>query len=165
MTAKTTGEGLPVPGPGRDSAYSPEMNDAARKLALLGLNDEELAAFFGVHVSTYYRWKKEFPAFHEAVNAGKVIADANVAESLYKRATGEFVVVEKMHVNKMTGEATAVKLTQYVPGEASAAMNWLKNRRRQDWQDKVDHNHSGSIEVSTKEQRDAAVAAATRADT
>lgn len=165
MTAKTTGKGLPVPGPGRDSQYSPEMNDAARKLALLGLNDEEMATFFGVHVSTYYRWKAENPAFHEAVNAGKVIADANVAESLYKRATGEYVIIEKMHVNKQTGEASAVKLTHYVPGESGAAMNWLKNRRRQDWQDKVDVNHSGSIETTSKEQRDAAVAAASRADT
>jgi hypothetical protein len=162
MTAKTTGEGLPIPGPGRDSAYSPEMNDMARKLALLGLTDEEMATFFGVHVSTYYRWKNENPAFHEAVNAGKLIADANVAESLYKRATGEHVQVEK--VIKKDGVHEVIKVMTYIPGEAGAAMNWLKNRRRQDWQDKVDHSHSGTIELTTKEQRDAAVAAATRAD-
>lgn len=165
MTEKTTGQGLPVPGPGRSSDYSPEMNDAARKLALLGLTDEEMATFFGVHVSTYYRWKKEIPAFHEAVNSGKVIADANVAESLYKRATGEHVHVEKVVKNPQTGEHQVIKVLSYVPGEAGAALNWLKNRRRQDWQDKVDHNHSGAIEVTSKEQRDAAVAAATRADT
>lgn len=165
MTAKTTGEGLPVPGPGRDSLYTPEMNDAARKLALLGLTDEEMATFFGVHVSTYYRWKAENPAFHEAVNAGKVIADANVADSLYKRATGEHVQIEKVVKNAKTGEHSTIKVMTYIPGEASAAMNWLKNRRRQDWQDKVDHSHSGSLEITSKEQRDAAVAAATRADT
>lgn len=162
MTQKTTGAGLPIPGPGRDSAYSPEMNDMARKLALLGLTDEELATFFGVHVSTYYRWKAENPAFHEAVNAGKIIADANVAESLYKRATGEHVQIEK--VVKKDGVHEVIKVMTYIPGEAGAAMNWLKNRRRQDWQDKVDVNHSGSIDTSSKEQRDAAVAAASRAD-
>lgn len=155
---------LPVPGPGRDSLYDPSMNDAVRKLALLGLTDEEMAAFFGIHVRTFHRWKDEYPAFCHSLNEGKTIADANVAESLYKRATGEFVVVEKMHVNKQTGEASTVKLTQYVPGEAGAAMNWLKNRRRQDWQDKVDHSHSGTIELVSKEQRDAAVAAAIRAN-
>lgn len=163
MTKRTTGKGLPVPGPGRDSAYSPEMNDMARKLALLGLTDEEMATFFGVHVSTYYRWKADNPAFHEAVNAGKIIADANVAESLYKRATGEHVQIEK--IVKKDGVHEVIKVMTYIPGEAGAAMNWLKNRRRQDWQDKVDVNHSGSIETTSKEQRDAAVAAAARADT
>lgn len=155
--------GLPVPGPGRDSIYDPSMNDMARKLALLGLTDEEMAKFFGVHVSTFYTWKRENSALHEAVNAGKIVADANVAESLYKRATGEHVQIEK--VVKREGVHEVIKVMTYIPGEAGAALNWLKNRRRGDWQDKVDHNHSGTIEVSTKEQRDAAVAAATRADT
>lgn len=155
---------LPVPGPGRDSDYDPSMNDAARKLALLGLTNEEMAEFFGVHVSTFYRWMAANSAFREAVHAGKVIADANVAESLYKRATGEHVEIEKVVKNAQTGEHTTIKVMTYIPGEAGAAMNWLKNRRRQDWQDKVDHSHSGTIELTSKEQRDAAVAAATRAD-
>lgn len=151
-----------IPGPGRDSLYDPSMNDQARKLALLGLNDEEMSKFFGVSPQTFYNWQHENPAFFEAVQAGKVVADANVADSLYKRATGEHVEIEK--VVKRDGQHEVIKIKTYIPGEAGAAMNWLKNRRRQDWQDKVDHNHTGSIEVSTKEQRDAAVAAATRAD-
>lgn len=162
MTQKTTGDGLPVPGPGRDSAYSQEMNDAARKLALLGLTNAEMATFFGIDERTFYRWMNEEPAFRQAVNDGKVIADANVAESLYKRATGEHVQIEK--IVKKDGVHEVIKVMTYIPGEAGAAMNWLKNRRRQDWQDKVDVNHSGSIDTSSKEQRDAAVAAASRAD-
>lgn len=156
---------LPVPGPGRNSDYDPSMNDAARKLALLGLTNEEMAEFFGVHVSTFYRWQADNPALREAVLSGKTIADANVAESLYKRATGEHVQLEKVVKNPSTNEYEIIKYMSYVPGETGAAMNWLKNRRRQDWQDKVDHNHSGTIELTSKEQRDAAVAAAARADT
>lgn len=155
---------LPVPGPGRDTLYDPAMNDMARKLALLGLVDEEMAKFFGVHVSTYYRWQEQNPAFREAVNEGKVVADANVADSLYKRATGEHVEIEKVVKNRETGEHAVIKVKSYIPGEAGAALNWLKNRRRQNWQDKVDLNHSGAIDVTTKEQRDASVAAASRAD-
>jgi DNA-binding XRE family transcriptional regulator len=152
------------PGPGRDSLYDPSMNDMARKLALLGLTDEEMARFFGVSTQTYYNWQKEFPAFFEAVQEGKVVADANVADSLYKRATGEHVEIEKAYRNKMTGEVEIIKIKQYIPGESGAALNWLKNRRKENWRDKVEHEHSGSIDVTTKEQRDAAVAAATRAD-
>lgn len=156
--------GLPVPGPGRDSLYDPSMNDMARKLALLGLTNKEMATFFGVSEQTFYNWQKQFPAFFEAVQEGKLVADANVADSFYKRATGEHVEIEKVYRNKTTGEFETVKIKQFIPGEASAALNWLKNRRKENWRDKVDHEHSGSIELTAKEQRDAAVAAAIRAD-
>lgn len=151
-------------GPGRESLYDPSMNDQARKLALLGLTDAELAAFFGVDPRTIYNWYKEFPAFFQSVQEGKVVADANVADSLYKRATGEHVEIEKAYRNKTTGDVELVKIKQFIPGESGAALNWLKNRRKENWRDKVEHEHSGSLEVTTKEQRDAAVAAATRAD-
>lgn len=154
---------LPVPGPGRDSDYDPSMNDQVRKLALLGLTNEELAEFFGIHVSTFYRWQAENSAFREAVNEGKTIADANVADSFYKRATGEHVQIEKI-VKQPDGRHEVLKVMTFIPGDASAALNWLKNRRSMNWRDKVDHNHSGSIDLVTKEQRDAAVAAATRAN-
>ncbi|MCE5181661.1 MAG: antitoxin Xre-like helix-turn-helix domain-containing protein [Armatimonadia bacterium] len=139
------------------------MNDQARKLALLGLTNEEMAEFFGVSERTLYRWLADEPAFCQAVNDGKTVADANVADSLYKRATGEHVQMEKV-VKGPDGQHAAIKYMTYIPGDAGAALNWLKNRRRQNWQDKVDHNHSGTIDLVNKEQRDAAVAAAIRAD-
>lgn len=141
---------LPVPGPGRDSEYDPSMNDQVRKLSLLGLTNEELAEFFGVHVSTFYRWQADNSAFREAVNEGKTIADANVADSFYKRATGEHVQLEKVVKNPQTGEHTVIKYMTFIPGDAGAALNWLKNRRRKDWQDKVDHNHTGQLDVVTR---------------
>ena len=55
------GHGLP--GPGRQSLYDPSMNEQARKLALLGLTDGEIAEFFGVDESTINNWKISHPAF------------------------------------------------------------------------------------------------------
>lgn len=135
------------PGPGRTSDYDPAMNDTARKLALLGLTDEELATFFGVHVSTYYRWQADNSGFREAVNEGKVIADANVADSFYKRATGEHVEIEKIRVNKVTGEAEVIKVKTYIPGEAPAALNWLKNRQPTKWRDKQEIDLTANVKV------------------
>lgn len=155
---------LPVPGPGRSSEYDVSMNEQARKLALLGMTNEEMAVFFGVSERTFYRWLADETAFCQAVNEGKVIADANVADSFYKRATGEHIQMEKVVKNSQTGEHSVIKYMVFVPGDAGAALNWLKNRRRGNWQDKVDHSHSGSIDVVSKDQRDAAVAAAIRAD-
>ena len=141
-------EGHSQGGPGRPSAYDPSMNDVARKLALLGITDEELATFFGVTPQTIYNWYNEWPAFFEAVQEGKVIADANVADSLYKRATGEHVELEKVVKHHETGEHIVIKYKTFIPGDTGAAMNWLKNRRRQNWQDKVDVNHSGDVSMT-----------------
>jgi hypothetical protein len=131
------------PGPGRDSLYDVSMNDQVRKLALLGLNDEEMAKFFGVTPQTFYNWQEENPAFFEAVHEGKIVADANVADSFYKRATGEHVEIEKAYRNKTTGEVEIVKVKTYIPGDASAALNWLKNRKADKWRDKQLIEHSG----------------------
>jgi hypothetical protein len=137
------------PGPGRPSSYDPSMNEAARKLALLGLNDEEMSEFFGVTRQTFDNWKGEFPAFFAALMDGKTVADSNVADSLYKRATGEHVEIEKVYTNRVTGEKQTIKVMTYIPGEPGAAMNWLKNRRRQNWADRQDvhvYNHENALD-------------------
>lgn len=152
------------PGPGRDSIYDPSMNDMARKLALLGLTDEEIAAFFGVTERTLNNWKTSFPAFFQSLMEGKTAADANVADSLYRRATGEWFEFEKAFKDK-EGKVEIVKLKSFLPGDPGAAKLWLTNRRGQNWRDKQEHAHTGELTVTSKEQRDAAVAAATRADT
>lgn len=153
---------IPVPGPGRKSLYRPEFAEQARKLCLLGATDAELAGFFEVSVSTVNKWKHDHPAFSESIRAGKVIADAEVADSLYKRATGEYVQLEKV-VKVKDGDGhekfEAVRYRGYIPGDPTAAFRWLLNRRRQNWTDKSELVHSGEIDITSKEQRDAATAA------
>lgn len=155
--------GLPIPGPGRNSAYQPEYADQARKLCLLGFTDSELARFFEVTERTINNWKDQHPAFFHALREGKEWADAQVADSLYRRATGEEIIVEKA-MKKADGSYEAVRLKQFVPGDVGAQKLWLTNRRGQNWRDKQDVEHSGFIDTIPKEQRDAAVAAAQRAD-
>lgn len=137
---------IPVPGPGRKSAYRPEYADQARKLCLLGATDEELADFFGVVPATIYNWQKQHPAFLESIRAGKVIADAEVANSLYKRATGEHIQLEKI-MKKDDGTYEAVRYKSYLPGDPTAAYKWLLNRRRQDWTDSSKVEHTGEVHV------------------
>lgn len=139
-----------IPGPGRPSLYDPSMNEQARKLALLGLTDEEMAEFFGVTRQTFDNWKAEYPAFFAALMEGKIVADAEVANSLYKRATGEFVEFQKSYRNKHTGDIEIITLKSWNPGDPSAAKLWLTNRRGQNWRDKqsIEHtfNHEDALE-------------------
>lgn len=158
-----------VPGPGRPSLYDPEMNDQARKLALLGLTDSEIAVFFGVDVRTLNNWKDDYPAFFQSLNDGKVKADADVADSLFRRAMGEVVFVER-RVKTKDGDYEIVRLSQSVPADPGAAKLWLTNRQPKLWREKVVTEHTGPdggpVQIDVGSISDAAlreIMAATRA--
>jgi hypothetical protein len=137
--AKGKALAIPVPGPGRKSLYREEYADQAFKLCLLGATDDELADFFDVAASTIYLWKNEHPAFSEATIAGKVKADAEVAHSLYRSATGHEFTAEK--VVKNGDKFEAVRYKSFVPADPNAAYKWLCNRRRGDWRDRHEVQH------------------------
>lgn len=134
---------LPVPGPGRDSSYRAEYAEQARKLCLLGYIDRELASFFGVSETTINNWKARFPAFLASIRAGKEAADAEVADSLYRRATGESIIIEKA-LKDSQGNYQKIALKQFVPGDVQAQRLWLLNRRKESWRDKQEHALTGA---------------------
>ena len=143
---KTKALAIPVPGPGRNSLYREEFADQAFKLCLLGATDEELADFFEVSAKTIYNWKDEHPAFLQATIDGKTKADAEVAHSLFRAATGHEMTAER--VVKNGDKFEAIRYKRYIPGDPAAAFKWLANRRRRDWSDKQVHEHSGNITVT-----------------
>jgi transposase len=145
---------IPVPGPGRKSLYQEAYADQAFKLCLLGAVDEELADFFDVSIATIYNWKNEHPAFLEATVAGKIKADAEVAHSLYKSATGHQITAER--VVKNGDKFEAVRYKQFIPGDPNAAYKWLVNRRRQDWADtqKIEYGITGQLADIIAARRD-----------
>ena len=57
-----------------DSKYCAE----ATKIMSAGLTETECIAQLGKSRSTFYRWKKEFPEFKEALDRGKVLYDSNM---------------------------------------------------------------------------------------
>lgn len=145
-------EGHASGGPGRSSLYEPAMNDQARKLALLGLTDIEIAEFFGVTERTINNWKDEYPAFFQSLNAGKIQADAEVADSLYRRAVGEVIVVERREKTS-SGEFETIRLSQQIPADPGAAKLWLTNRQGRLWREKSHVEQSGEISHVHKIER------------
>lgn len=135
MSKKKKPEPELLPALGRPSKYRTEFADQARKLCLLGYTDAELADFFEVCEATINNWKQEFPAFLESIRAGKVVADSEVAESLFRRATGEHVIIEKV-VKNADGNYASMKISQYIEPDTNAARLWLLNRRPESWRDK-----------------------------
>lgn len=157
-------EDHPHPG-GRPTEYREEFADQAEKLCLLGATDAEIADFFGVSDRTVYRWKHAHPEFCQAIKAGKEKADERVERSLYQRAIGYSHEAVKIFMPANAEAPVYAPYREQFPPETAAAIFWLKNRRPNDWRDKQEHAHSGELTITSKEQRDAAVAAAARADT
>src|SRR5712692_6816611 len=71
---------------GRPTIYRPELATLARKLALLGATDQEMADALGIDQGTLDRWKMRHKEFRIAIQHGKIRADAEIAQSLYNRA-------------------------------------------------------------------------------
>lgn len=118
---------------GRPSSYKPSFAKEARNYCLLGATDAELGAFFGVSERQINRWKTEHAAFGKALAEGKSIADARVASALYSKATGWSRPAVKIAIDKSTGKHVVVDYVEYLPPDTTAAIFWLKNRRKDDW--------------------------------
>lgn len=126
-------------GGGRTSEYKPAYADQAFKIAILGATDKDLADIFDVCETTINNWKREYIEFNEALKNGKVIADARVAESLFKRAIG--YEHEAIKIMQYEGQPITVKYTEHYPPDTTAAIFWLKNRQPKAWRDKQEIDH------------------------
>lgn len=130
---------------GQPTSYTDKYPEQARKLCLLGATDKTLADFFGVCEATINNWKNEHPEFLESLRAGKEVADANVADALYKRACG--YSHPEVKVVTFEGKITDEKeYEKHYPPDTTAALTWLKNRQGDKWRDQQHIDHSGSID-------------------
>ncbi len=102
-----------------------------------GLSLAASAADLNIHRQRVYEWADRHPEFADTVR----LAQAKRQLFLERRL-----------------------LTADVGPVVTSTIFALKNAGPDDWRDKREVEHSGGIETTTKEQRDAAVAAASRAD-
>lgn len=119
---------------GRPTDFRLEFIDQAKKLCRLGATDMDLADFFEVDESTITRWKKAHPEFCTSLKEGKMLADAEVADSLYHRAKGyEHEAVKMFLVDGQVIEHTYI---ERYPPDTTACIFWLKNRKPDVWREK-----------------------------
>lgn len=121
---------------GRPTDYREEYNEQAEKLCKLGATDKELADFFEVVEDTINEWKSKYPEFSVSIKAGKDLADAEVADKLFKRATG--YSHPEVDLKVIGGEIIATELIKHYPPDTAAGIFWLKNRQKKKWRDKIE---------------------------
>lgn len=163
LTSKPASKAKAAPKRGRPTAYLPAYAEQARRLAMLGLTDAEMAEFFSVSERTLNTWKKAHPDFLQSLKAGKIEADTHVATGLYQSAIGGHVVTETREQEGPDGSITRTTDTKQVPPNVTAQVFWLKNRQPTRWRDKQEIQQDISMTgVATIEQLDAMFADAIR---
>lgn len=101
-----------------------------------GATDEMIMQNLGISRTTFYEYRKKYSAFAKALKNGKEVVDFAVENALLKKA---------------------------LAGDVTAMIFWLKNRQRDKWRDKQDHEITGKdggpIETSvlTPEERQARI--------
>ena len=100
-----------------------------------GLTDEQIAHNIWISRGTLYDWKKAYPDISNALKRGKDVVDIEVENALLKRAMGYDYVEERVEVNG-NGKRKVTQTTKHVPGDTTAQIFWLKNRRADRWRDK-----------------------------
>lgn len=112
-----------------------------------GLTEKQIAERMGVAYSTLRDWKEKYPALSAPIKRGKEIPDRKVENALYERAIGgvrnvkkTFKVKEKYYDDQgrlCEKEKLQTAIDQvYIPGDTTAQIFWLKNRKPDDWRDK-----------------------------
>jgi hypothetical protein len=123
---------------GTPSKYNPDQHPfMAWALAIRGRTNKEIAAGLSISTGTLHAWSRSHPEFLSSLKAGKDVADAKVENSLFIRAFG--YEYEEVKTKEEDGFTRTEKTVKHVPGDTTAMIFWLKNRRPGDWKDKREH--------------------------
>jgi hypothetical protein len=118
---------------GRPTLYRDDYPAQAKRLALLGLTDAEMAEFFEVSQQTLYDWDKAHPEFLDSRARGKAHADGRVAEKLYHRALGFEQDAVKIFMPANAAAPVYAPYRERFPPDTQAASLWLSNRQGGKW--------------------------------
>ena len=124
---------------GRKMKYDDSFPERVQELAEKGLSDREISKQLGISTTVFYEYKNEIPEFADALKKGKEPIDNEVENALYKRAMGydyEEQVSEVRISEDGTQHPSVVRnLKKHMPGDVTAQIFWLKNRRPKEWRD------------------------------
>ena len=124
-----------------------------------GLTEEQIAKNMGVSRSTLSDYKVKYPDILRAIKNSKEVADREVENALFNKATGYTVKLKKpMKVRHVEyDEVSGRKVAEYerieyieeevhVTADTTEQIFWLKNRKPNEWRDKVTVTDESSLE-------------------
>ena len=121
---------------GRPTKYRPGHDHRAYKAASAGFTDKEIADLFEISVSTFNKWKQDFPNFSESLKQGKDFFDAGKVENaLLNRALGMKIKEVQTSLDKQ-GNPIQHKtkiIEKEIPPDVKACTYWLDRRLYKRW--------------------------------
>ena len=106
-----------------------------------GLTDEQISKNLDINIATFYRYKKDYCEFCEALKKGKEIVDYEVENALLKRALGyEYDEITYEHGEEIK------RVRKQVAPDTTAQIFWLKNRKPAQWREKQVIESSNTVE-------------------
>lgn len=119
---------------GRHTKYSDDMPELVEKYAREGMIEKDIAKMIGVSLETFGQYKKRFPAFLDALKAGKQVIDHQVEMTLLKSALG-YEYIETKRITEPDGKVRIEETTKMQQPSVTAQIFWLKNRQPDNWRD------------------------------
>lgn len=115
-----------------------------------GLTDEQIAKNMGISRSTLAEWKKKYSDISDTLKKGKDVVDIEVENALLKKALGYSYkeTTKELSVDKQTGESKLVvtkEVTKHIAPDTTAGIFWLKNRRPDEWRDRVQEDNNAAL--------------------
>ena len=104
-----------------------------------GLTNDQIAHNMGVGGRTFAEWLVRFPAISASLKKGKAPVDIQVENALLKRALGYDIketVTELVDSGNGKQRKQVREVTKHIPGDTTAQIFWLKNRRPDKWRDR-----------------------------
>ena len=93
-----------------------------------GLTNEQIAKNIGINVKTLYDWKNKESNICNSLKKGREVADYEVENALFKRALGYTIQINEQKIDRDGCVHDLVK-DVHVPGDTTAQIYWLKNRK------------------------------------
>ena len=104
--------------------------DKIREMSKLGTREEDIARYFDVSVSTFEKYKNEYPQLKESLKKGKQDLIVTIKNALYKRACGYDYEEKKQYITE-DDEGNKKRhteiMTKHMPPDVGAINSFLQN--------------------------------------
>lgn len=146
---------------GRPSKYHTHVEPKLLQVAAWardGLTDADMCKNLDIGKDAFIDYKKQYPELTDALKRNKEVADIIIENELYEKAKGKVMVLNKV---KVLNDGTLIDYQEetFIPGDTTAQIFWLKNRKPKEWRDKQEIEHSGSLDVDIDRMDDSEILA------
>jgi len=127
---------------GRKNVYDTKIKPFLPQIAAWrrnGVQEKKIIQALDVSIDAFYRYKKTKKELYDTLLYSKELADLEVENAVFKKATGRIILTEtKTEITALPDGSKQEKTTETkkeTPPDTKAAIFWLKHRKKSKWND------------------------------